>query len=84
MPPQLAVNLLLSITICNVSICFACMYVLYRVHIWCLQRLEKGIGSPRTEVIEGCGLTCGCWELNRSHQQERQVPSTAEPSVQPQ
>lgn len=31
---------------------------------WYPQRSEKGIGSPRTEVLHGCKLPFECWELN--------------------
>jgi hypothetical protein len=34
---------------------FLCMY-------FCTP--EGGIGFHGTEVIEGCKLPCGCWELN--------------------
>lgn len=29
----------------------------------CLWRLDEGVGSPRTEVTEGCDPSCECWEL---------------------
>lgn len=31
---------------------------------WCSQRSEEGTVSPGTAVMDGCGLTCQCWEQN--------------------
>ena len=42
---------------------FMCMSVIPAC-MQCTQRLEEGIISPRTGVIGGCELPCGCWELN--------------------
>lgn len=48
-------------------------------------RPEEDIGSPGTDVREGCEL-CGCWGLNLDHLQDHQVLLTTEPfsqSLQP-
>lgn len=49
--------------------CFTCINVLpvymwvYRVHAWCPQRSENGVGSPGTKVTDSCEVPYGCWEL---------------------
>jgi hypothetical protein len=40
-----------------------CMHV-YHMHVWSLQRSEKGIESPRTRVMDGCKPSRGYCELN--------------------
>ena len=56
--------------------CFAYMYI-------CAQHTclvaAKVIRSPGTEVIEGSGLPCGCWELNPGHLKEQQFLKCTEP-----
>lgn len=39
------------------------MYV-YQVHAQYLQSLKEDIRVSVTEVMNGCVLPCGCWELN--------------------
>lgn len=34
------------------------------------------IGSPGTEITEGCELLCGCWELNPDSLEEQPVTLT--------
>jgi hypothetical protein len=41
----------------------ACAKV-YHMYALCLQRVEEGIGSPRTRVIDGCELPSGYWGPN--------------------
>ena len=50
----------------------ACRH-LYHVHAWYLQRLEEGIESPRTGVIDGWELLSECWKLNLGPLQEQKV-----------
>lgn len=50
----------------------------YHISIWCLQRSEEGIGSPRTGVIDGCKPTCGYRASNLSPLQEQQMLLTTE------
>lgn len=56
----------------------AYLYV-HQVCAWIPQRSEKGIGSPKTEVEDGCESPCGGWELNPDPLQE-QMLLTVEPS----
>jgi hypothetical protein len=40
------------------------IYVLY-VHFWYPKGQKRAnIGSPTTGVLNGCELSCGCWELS--------------------
>lgn len=43
------------------SVLFTFMWV-HCVHAWYQKRLEEGVGSPRTTVIDGSEPPCGCWE----------------------
>lgn len=46
---------------------FLTMYVYapYLVHrAWCQRRLEEGVKSPGTEVMDSYELLCERWELN--------------------
>lgn len=52
----------------------ACMHV----HAWCSQRLEEGIKSPGTGVVDSSELPGEFWELNLVY-----VVFYAEPSLQP-
>ena len=36
------------------------MYVHVYMCAWCPNKPEKDVGSPRTEVTDGCELLCGC------------------------
>jgi hypothetical protein len=36
----------------------------YQLCALCLRRLEEGVGSPGTSVINTCELLCRRWELN--------------------
>lgn len=50
---------------------------------WCLQKSEEVVGSPGTEVIiDGCKLSCECWEPKPWPLQEQQV-LTVQPSPSP-
>ena len=49
---------------------------------WCLQKPERGVGSPGTGVIDGCELSHGCWELNPGLLEEQLLLST-ESSLRP-
>lgn len=64
LPPTAALMWLFKFMISNVYKCLDCMYVLYHVHVWCLWRSEESIIDLETGVTDGCGLTCGYWELN--------------------
>lgn len=46
---------------------FACMYILHCMYAWYPRRPEEGMGLPGPEVRNGCGLLCGCWELEPKH-----------------
>jgi hypothetical protein len=39
------------------------MYV-YHMCALCERMSEEDVGSPRTGVMDGCELPCGCWEQN--------------------
>lgn len=52
------------------------------VLVWCLWRPEEGIRSPETEVIQSCKFPHGWQEPKSGPLQEKQVPLTAEPSLQ--
>lgn len=54
------------------------MHVLH-VCAWCPQKLEEGIGSSRTGVMNGCESPCEPWESNPVPLQEPQGLLTAEP-----
>lgn len=47
-----------------------CMNVLpahvymYHVNVWCLQRSEEGVESPRTVITDGCAPPYESWEQN--------------------
>lgn len=55
----------------------------YCVYAWCLLRAKKGIGSPRTGVMNGCEAPRGCWELNLGPLQEQGVLLTTKPPLLP-
>lgn len=47
-----------------------CLHVhLYYAHTWS----EGAVESPRTGGTDGCGLLCGCWEVNCPLPREEQV-----------
>lgn len=50
---------------------------------WCLWRPEEGIRSPKTGVIQSCKFPRGWQEPKSGPLQEKQVPLTAKPSLQP-
>ena len=56
----------------SMNVLFACRHV-YNVHAWYLQRLEEGIESPRTGVIDDWELLSECWKLNLGPLQEQKV-----------
>lgn len=64
------------------SVLPAAMYVHHR-HAWCTWRSEKGIGSWRTGVVEGCELSYGFWEWNPVLLEEHPVFSRWVPSPAP-
>lgn len=47
----------------HINISVACMDM-YLMHLWVLQRLEEGVTCNRTEIIEDCEQSGGCWELD--------------------
>jgi hypothetical protein len=55
---------------------------------WCFAWMHvgryKGVRFPETGVRDNCKLSCGCWELNLDPLEEKPMPLTAEPSLQPQ
>lgn len=63
--------------------CFACTYVY--VQCTCLVPTEARmeVASTGAVVTDSCEPHCGLWESNPGHLQ-KQVPSTVEPSLQPQ
>jgi hypothetical protein len=44
---------------------------------------RRGHWIPRTVVMDGCEVPCGCWEPNAGSLQEQPVLLITEPSVQP-
>ncbi|XP_060240758.1 E3 ubiquitin-protein ligase NEDD4 isoform X1 [Meriones unguiculatus] len=52
--------------------------------VWefCLDKQEDGVGSPGSEVTDGCEPPCGCWELNPGSLEEEHVLFTTEPCLQ--
>lgn len=64
------------------SVLLECMHV-YRMHDWCPQRTDDGIGFLEPGVMDGCEPHCGCWELSPSPLQEQHAILTAETSLQP-
>lgn len=62
---------------------FECLSTSTYVHLllaWCLWRPEEGIWPPETGVIQSCKFPCG-WQEPKW--QEKQVPLTVEPPLQP-
>lgn len=55
------------------------MYMMY-MFTQCLQRPERGIGFPETNITGNCELPFGCLDLNPGLLQEQSVPLTSEPS----
>lgn len=58
----------------------ACVYE-YHMCALCCQRSEKGIWSFGTWVVDGCDLSCGCWESNPGNLEEQLVLLTTELSI---
>jgi hypothetical protein len=50
------------------------------VHCCCLQTHQKRASDL---ITDGCGLPCGCWDLNSGPLEEQSVLLPAEPSLQP-
>lgn len=59
------------------SVSFHCL------HAWCLQRLEGGVESPGTGVIDSCKLPCGYQESNSGPIEEQPVLLTVVLSLHP-
>lgn len=60
-----------------------CFYMsVQHMHVWCSQRLEEGINSPRTGLRGGNEPTCSCWELSPGSMEKLLVLSTSKPSPQ--
>lgn len=60
-------NCVLFIFIFYAYECFDYIYIYVCVLCaWCPWRSEKGVGSLRTIVRDGCETHCGCWEMNPS------------------
>lgn len=57
-------------TLTCVSVLLAYMSVHY-IHAWCLLRSKEGIGSPGSEISDGCELLCGYWDLNLDSLEEQ-------------
>ncbi|CAO2634374.1 E3 ubiquitin-protein ligase NEDD4, partial [Lemmus lemmus] len=53
--------------------------------VWefCLDKTEEGVGSPGSEVTDGCEPPCGCWELNPGSLEEDHLLLSDEPYLQP-
>lgn len=56
---------------------------LYVTCIYKPTKVKNGIRSPATRVIEGCELTCGCWEWSVGSLQEQKAVLTTAYSFQP-
>lgn len=53
------------------------------VQVWYPRSPEQGTRSPKTGVIDGCNLPCGCWDLNELGSSARAVSVlTSEPHFQ--
>lgn len=57
-----------------------CMYVCH-MYGWGPRRSEEGIRSPRTGLMNGCELSCGCCELNMGPLEEQQVLLAIDPAL---
>lgn len=60
----------------------ACMTV-HHIFAWFLRRPEEGIGSPETQVREGCQLPCEGWESTLGLLEAQPVLLSTQPSLQP-
>lgn len=56
-------DLLVLYHVC-VCVLSPCMYV-HHMHVSCLRYPAEDVGSPGTGVVDGCELSCGCWELKQ-------------------
>lgn len=59
----------------------ACMTV-HHIFAWFLGRPEEGIGSPETQVREGCQLPCEGWESTLGLLEAQPVLLSTQPSLQ--
>lgn len=61
----------------------ACISV-HSGHPWCLRKLEKDIGSPRTGVLDVCEPPCayGYWDSNLGPPEEHPGCLSSEPFLQ--
>ena len=73
----------LSLYFRYMSVCKCTTGMNVHLHSWCPQGPENGTGSFGTEVTGDCEPHCGCWELNPSPSQEKQMFLTAELFLQP-
>jgi hypothetical protein len=55
---------------------------LHHMCVWCLQRLEEGIGCPGSVVTSSCEPLCGFWESNSGPLEDQPVLICAEPFLQ--
>ena len=53
------------------------------VHVWCPQRPDNELRSPRAGVTDSCEPLCGCWELNLGPLVKQPVLLTTKLSLQP-
>ena len=56
-----------------VGVLSGCLSVHY-VGVWCLWKLEEGIGFPGAGVIGSYKLPCVCWNLNPGSLEEQLKP----------
>lgn len=54
----------------------------YHIYPCCLRRLEAGVESPGTRILDSCEPLYGCWESTLSLQ-EQSVSLTADSTLQP-
>lgn len=61
-------------------VCWNVYVCIYALHVYLIP--SEGARSPKTGVMDGCELSCGCKELNSGALQDQQVLLTDEPSLQ--
>lgn len=57
--PDTRVVFFFNLYFCVYSSFATCMFVQH-MHAYCPQRLEEGVGSPKTGFTENCEPLCGC------------------------
>lgn len=60
----------------------ACVSV-HHICAWCPRRQEEAADSPRTGVVDDCGLSCGCWDLSPALLEEQPELLTTDSPLQP-